>query len=67
MQTVGANASVRMKIEIEPGRPGFFTEARESYSDLNVIFDRYVGNMENADLKKKLVLKNFYEQRALFV
>ncbi len=57
VQTVGANASVRMKIEIEPGRPGFFTEARESYSDLNVIFDRYVENMENADLKK-LLLEN---------
>lgn len=55
VQTVGANASVRMKIEIEPGRPGFFTEAKESYEDMNTIFDRYVGNLKNDALKKKLL------------
>lgn len=55
VQTVGANASVRMKIEIEKGRPGFFTEAKDSYADINVVFDRYLNNLENADLKKKLL------------
>lgn len=55
MQTVGANSSVRMKVEIEKGRPGFFTEARGSYSDMNDVFDRYVSNLKNDALKKKLL------------
>ncbi len=50
----GANSSIRLKLEKE-GKKGFFTEAKEGYTDIGKVFDQYIKHVQDPVLKDKLL------------